>query len=95
MAPICHCAKLMQNCTARSIRRNHAHDNDHAHEILHQFGTLTRPSADQRHRAHENASKKREWKRPLTEKIYLFPLIVGARARLGLTFKLRLGSEFL
>jgi hypothetical protein len=34
--------------------------------ILHQFNTITRPSADRRHRAHEKA-KTREWRRPFRQ----------------------------
>jgi hypothetical protein len=81
MAPICrwtrYCDKLMQNCTARSIWRNHAH---------------------------EKASKKREWRRPLmacflslslSSSLSLSPLYLSSSLSLFLSFSLSLLSIYL
>jgi hypothetical protein len=37
---------------------------EHKKRDLDQLGTITRPSADRRHHAHEMARKKRQWKWP-------------------------------
>jgi hypothetical protein len=81
MAPICrwtrYCDKLMQNCTARSIWRNHAH---------------------------EKASKKREWRRPLmacflslslSSSLSLSPLYLSSSLSLFLSLSLSSLSIFL